>query len=398
MKTSNYLRAFILFSLATVLASDVTAGHPFTDGRIRYFPGTSFPRLEITLTTNPAILEPMPGGMDLEAILDYHQRVLAYADWDDPPLKITIPLFSYGEAPSFSKAMIKKGPGVSIDVPYLNATNKTRHNGLVRIIEFSKTVIEAEYSASLFSVRYPDPPKSEGEVSGWFRISMPGLHDPRINNELSESEQVRLPAALLWSFLRGMGMSLADADIMGINGGVSGGPNAGAGNGSPVDILRDDICTCECEHLVAEESRPDCAQRCAPVWEINQCDSNGFSLLQASDAEIDQFAAGLGELDLPEATEKAYKIAFEISSEQVREQLWEAVRIQQAEHQQPAQKVITDYPGLLDDETLRYQSDMEQFDLSPDIVADMVENFHNSDAAARAFLSEQMERMKQQKN
>ena len=102
-------------------------------------------------------------------------------------------------------------------------------------------------------------------------------------------------------------------------------------------------------------------------------------------------------LGMNEKANKAHHLSFQLASTQLRTKMRQDIDRQVREKQKPARQGIVESPGLLDGETLRYKSDIEPFGLSPEIVADMVENFHTSNAAARTFLWQQVERMKKQK-
>lgn len=395
MKTLKPRLSWIVPVLATVVVCNATAGeHRFTDGNIRFVTGTASPRLEITLTTNPALLEPLPEELDLEAVIAHSQRMMAYADWPDKPIKISIPLIGYGSSQGFSDAIIRQEAGVSVDPGSLVGSAEVRHTGSVSIKEFTEIMIEGDFSADLYSAQHPRPPKFEGMVSGWFRISHPGLSDPRIDHEPTESEQLRTIASGMWDLMRRTGMSMEDADRLDLGAGTGGGAGSGGGSSQP----RDNICTCECEYLQREQSRPECVEQCTPVWEINQCDNPVMPVVGPDDAEVDRFVAALVELDLSEATINAYRISFEMSPEAVRQQLWDAVLGQQAQQNEPVSEHSTTSIGAIDAESLRYKEGIEQLGLPPELVAEMVENFQESNAAARAFLSEQLERTIQQNN
>ncbi len=239
-------RLFAAFAML-IAAGTASAGGRVTDASIRFVTGSATPRIEISLGTNPAILEPAPSPLDLEAQMAYRQRLMAFSNWDDPNVTITIPLIDYGGSASVSDAVITKGRGVSFDAGYYTATNKIRHVGSVIIREFTPDVIEGSYSAALFSTGKPKEAKFEGDVSGWFRISLPGLSDPRRDNEPSDGEKVRLNAAAMWDTLRGTGMALDDADAM------SGG--AGGGGAATAAVPQ---CDCRCEVVLELPATHEC--------------------------------------------------------------------------------------------------------------------------------------------
>ncbi len=182
----------------------------------------------------------------------YQRRLMAYTDWDDPNVIITFPMIEYGAGGGIPNAYIAKGHGVSFDAAYFSVSNKIRHVGSVNIVEFTPDVIEGSYSAELYSVGKPREAISEGSVSGWFRISLPGLHDPRRDNEVSDSEKVRLNAAALWDTLRGTGMALDDADTL------SRGDGGGGGGGSV--SAAPPLCDCRCEVVLTLHESDECVR------------------------------------------------------------------------------------------------------------------------------------------
>jgi hypothetical protein len=241
---------FAAAAIVVVTAGGTTAGERVTDASIRFALSGDTPRIEISLGTNPAILEPMPSPLDFEAQMAYQQRLMAFGQWDDPNVEITI-LMTEGVngnlVPSSDGTIISKGVGVSFDPEYYSIANKIRHIGNVNILEFTPNVFEARYSAELFSTRKPREPISEGAVNGWFRISLPGLSDPRRDNEVSDGEKVRLNAAAMWDTLRGTGMALDDADAM------SGG--GGAGGAATAAVPQ---CDCRCEVVLELPASHEC--------------------------------------------------------------------------------------------------------------------------------------------
>ena len=264
---------------SVAVAGTVSAQQRITDGSIRYVTGSSQPRLEISLGTNPAILEPAPSPLDFEAQMANQQRLMAFANWDDPNVTITIPLIDYGGGASFTDAYIAKGRGVSFDAGYFIATNKIQHAGSVIIVKFTPDVIEGSYSAQLFSADKPKEPKSEGSVSGWFRISLPGLHDPRRDNEVSDGEKVRLNAAAMWDTLRGTGMALDDADMF------SGGGGAGGGGGAASVAVP--VCDCRCEAVLSLPEDHECVRPGAECTEQRRVCAVPAPMVGDLDAIID---------------------------------------------------------------------------------------------------------------
>lgn len=248
-----------LVAAATILiaAGTASAGGRLTDASIRFVTGSATPRIEISLGTNPAILEPTPSPLDFEAQMAYQQRLMAFGNWDDPNVTITIPLIGYGDGASFSEAIIAKGRGVSFDAGYFSATNKIRHVGSVNIVKFTPDVIEGSYSAALFSTGKPKEAIPEGRADGWFRISLPGLHDPRRDNEVSDGEKVRLNAAAIWDTLRGTGMTLDDADMIAAGG--AGGGGSGGGGGGSVNAVAP-LCDCRCEVVLPLPEAHECVR------------------------------------------------------------------------------------------------------------------------------------------
>ena len=66
--------------------------------------------------------------------------------------------------------------------------------------------------------------------------------------------------------------------------------------------------------------------------------------------EVDRFVAALFELELPENVVASYKVSFEISSEEIRQQLWEAIESQQVQQQNPEQVQVPVSSGSVDAE------------------------------------------------
>ncbi len=281
-------RAVLHILLVVVLlagySGSVAAGNRLTSALITFVPGTAEPRIVLTLGTNPALLIAKPRASDFKAMMAYQQKVLAYADWDDPRVEITMPMIEYDRATTVGNAMISKGLGVSFDPSYFAATNKIRHIGQVTIVEFTEDVIRGRYSAALFSVKGPKQPQSEGSVSGWFTIGFPGRHDPRNENDLSESELIRLTLATMWDTLRGAGFALDDAAKFQESRGGGGDGSGGAQGG----VLKapEPPCVCECDMLMTLPEDHRCIQAGGQCYQdLKSCKQ--FSLGPAPEPQVD---------------------------------------------------------------------------------------------------------------
>lgn len=312
LPTWSLLTGMLTVLTIVAVGDAAAAGLRYTSGEIRFVTSGSEPRIVITLDTNPAILEPTPPAMDFQAQRDFQQRMMAFADWDDPSIEISIGLVDYGFGGSITDAMISKGRGVSFDAGYYAASNKISHIGLVIISEFSEDVIEAEFSAQLFSTGKPKQPKPEGAVSGWFRISLPGLHDPRIDHELSEGEQVRLNAAVLWDTARGTGITLEDIDRLG-GGGGGGAGGGGVGAGSAANSPPS--CDCSCAAVVLLPDFHHCivpGAACFAQWQSCGAGTPALQAVPASkDAVLEALLDIMGAADAPPETRDIMRQSFE---------------------------------------------------------------------------------------
>lgn len=300
-------------------------------------------------------------------------------------------VFDYGQSATFSNALIMSKNGFSWKIASCQEQMENPNNGFV-YLEMTPKSLKGSYSAELLIFCDGKTPIEKGHLSGTFNCAMPILSDSLYPTVDTKAEGMRLAAeGVLFaknSTLSAMDRrrrSRNDGPTLSAGNGVPGGSGPGLNPSSSGEIPEQ--CNCTYPGVLMYSVLDSCYRTC-----------------EENDTETQKFETDLRQMGLQDNVIASFAYAFQISGPEQRAQLWvglekgkakaaEYIRLQEAMAGTTQAQTLAAY----DAETLRYQSDIEQFGLSPEIMAEMVENFQTSNAAARAFLSQQMERMKQQK-
>jgi hypothetical protein len=138
-----------------------------------------------------------------------------------------------------------------------------------------------------------------------------------------------------------------------------------------------ETCSCTCADYLDEKGMPLCQAQCDSGWEERQCAASAMPEIGDKDAET---------------------LRFGISSPELRQGLWEDLenaRLALAEQDQAdaddAESLQNMPTDDLDAETLRYKAAVEQLNLPPGMVEDLVEMFQANDAEFRKTLWQRVE-------
>jgi hypothetical protein len=165
-----------------------------------------------------------------------------------------------------------------------------------------------------------------------------------------------------------------------------------------------ETCSCTCADYLDEKGMPLCQAQCDSGWEERQCAASAMPEIGDKDAETLRFEAELQDLSKQSRYETADNViasqvyVFSISSPELRQGLWEDLenaRLALAEQDQAdaddAESLQNMPTDDLDAETLRYKAAVEQLNLPPGMVEDLVEMFQANDAEFRKTLWQRVE-------
>jgi hypothetical protein len=197
-------------------------------------------------------------AMAQTSAFDSQERVMHLAGLlegiDGHSVSIDVPMFDYGQAPSFDNAAITVGmannQSYSAFGP-MDETGRSPLTGRVTITEYSPLILSGTFSASLAEyvagAGPNDPPvyQSRGTVSGTFTSVAPFLGDERATIVHDSHEQMADDIMNSLGVPAGMAQSLREDGSLpesmgGSPGGGSGSSSGGGGTITPK-------CTCECD-------------------------------------------------------------------------------------------------------------------------------------------------------
>ncbi|MHC4146738.1 MAG: hypothetical protein ACYSUD_18445 [Planctomycetota bacterium] len=123
------------------------------------------------------------------------------------------------------------------------------------------------------------------------------------------------------------------------------------------------------------------------------------------DAETKRFEAELKQYEERENVIASFVYSFQISSPEQRAELWQELendKAEMAESERRQKAAALEQQARptngYDAETLRYKAAVENLDLPPDVVEDLVEMFQSNDAAMRQVLWQRLEQSPMNKN
>lgn len=163
-------------------------------------------------------------------------------------------------------------------------------------------------------------------------------------------------------------------------------------------------CSCICADYLDEKGTPICQEQCDSGWKERQCAASAMPEIAEKDAETLRFEAELQSLSRQSRYETAENVIasqvyiFSISSPELRQGLWEDLenaRLALVEQEQAdaddAERLQNMPTDDLDAETLDYKAAVEQLNLPPGVVEDLVEMFQANDAEFRKTLWQRVE-------
>ncbi len=173
-------------------------------------------------------------------------------------------------------------------------------------------------------------------------------------------------------------------------------PNASAQTGmSEVE----ESCSCTCADYLGEKDVQECQARCTTGWEERECAVSVIPEMEGKDDETQRFEAELRagsqamRYPLQENVIASQVYIFQVSAPESRQAMWEELEKNSSQVAEQQQGEATDAEQLqamptdeMDAETLRYKSVVEQLNLPPAAIKDLVEMFQANDAAMRELL------------
>jgi hypothetical protein len=354
-----------------------------------------------------------------EALIQNYQTMVMQAEGE--MISISVPLIDFGSTAGFGNARISVTKNIdgnesgSFEAmsPWPAANGGPDYNGQVTITEYTPHMLRGTFSAELIDsddIGKMEPPYPVvSRVAGSFTVPAPwrgSAVKPDIGPDSAMMQDMRqdmitilqkMPMTMRQSMfdsgnlskLCQMGFEDGELESLGITGSC-GGTQGLAGN-----LVQ--TCSCVCNDFEQEHSILQCKRQCADNWQAQQCYGSAIIELDETDPEIENYMIEVRKLGMSEEANKAHHLSYQLSSSQLRAKMHQDIDRQVREKQKPAREGIVESPGLLDGETLRYESEIELFGLSPEIVADLVKNFQTSNDAGRAFLWQSLENMKKQK-
>lgn len=173
-------------------------------------------------------------------------------------------------------------------------------------------------------------------------------------------------------------------------------PVAAAQTGMPG---AEESCSCTCADYLAEKDVQGCQAQCSTGWEARECAISAMPEMEIKDAETQRFEAELRtssqsmRYPLQENVIASQVYIFQISALEFRQSLWEELEKSKAQLLEQQQQEAADAQHLqdmpkdeFDAETLRYQAAVEQLNLPPAAIKDLVEMFQSNDAPMRELL------------
>lgn len=161
----------------------------------------------------------------------------------------------------------------------------------------------------------------------------------------------------------------------------------------------EESCSCTCADYLTEKDLQVCQARCTTGWEERECAVSAIPEMEGKDAETQRFEAelrkGSQSMRYPrqENVIASQVYIFQVSAPESRQAMWEELEkdiSQVAEQQQgeaaDAEQLQAMPTDEMDAETLRYKSAVEQLNLPPAAIIDLVEMFQANDAAMRELL------------
>lgn len=360
---------------------------------------------------------PMEGASD-EFLMQRYQAMAMQAEGE--MISISVPLINFGSTASFGNARISVTKNVdstgggSLEAvgSWPAANGGPEYTGQVTISEYTPHMLRGTFSAALIDsddMRKMEPPYPVvSRVEGSFTVPAPwrgSAVKPDIDPDSAMMQDMRQdmitilqkmpPAARQGMFQSGKlcQMGFEDGELESLGMAVSCGGTQGQG----VAGTRVQTCSCVCKDFEQEHSVLQCKRQCDTKWQEQQCYGSAIIELDETDPEIKNYMVEVRKLGMREEANKTHHLSYQLASTQLRALMRQDIDRQVREKQKSAREGIVESPGLLDGETLRYKADIEQFGPSPEIVADMVENFQTSNDAGRAFLWQSLENMKKRK-
>jgi len=161
----------------------------------------------------------------------------------------------------------------------------------------------------------------------------------------------------------------------------------------------EESCSCTCANYLDEKDIPECQSQCYTGWEERQCAVSAMPEIAEKDAETLRFESELRQLSetmrypLQENVIASQVYTFQISEPEQRQALWQALENNKSQLAGQQEKEAADAEDLqnkttegMDAETLRYKAAVEQLNLPPGAIEDLVEMFQSNDATMREML------------
>lgn len=172
---------------------------------------------------------------------------------DGHSVSIAVPLFDYGQTPTFDNAAISvemANKKTYSAIAPMDDTGMSPLTGKVSITEYSPFVIKGTFSAALAEYvagSGPDSPpvyQSRGNVSGTFTSVAPWMGDERVTIIQDSHEQMADDIMNSLGVPAGMAQSMREDGTLPESMGGSPGGSAGSSSGGAVGVPE---CTCECD-------------------------------------------------------------------------------------------------------------------------------------------------------
>ena len=166
----------------------------------------------------------------------------------------------------------------------------------------------------------------------------------------------------------------------------------------------EESCSCTCADYIVEKDVQVCQARCTTGWEERECAVSAMPEMEGKDDETQRFEAELRtssqsmRYPLQENVIASQVYIFQASAPELRQAMWEEleknisqVAEQQQEEAADAEQLQAMPTDEMDAETLRYKATVEQLNLPPAAIKDLVEMFQANDAAMRELLWQRVE-------
>jgi hypothetical protein len=166
----------------------------------------------------------------------------------------------------------------------------------------------------------------------------------------------------------------------------------------------EESCSCTCADYLVEKDVQGCQAQCSTGWEERECAVSAIPEMEGKDAETQRFEAELRtssqamRYPLQENVIASQVYIFQVAAPEYRQAIWEElekskVQLLEQQRQESADTAqLQDMPmDEMDAETLRYKAAVEQLNLPPAAIKDLVGMFQANDAPMRELLWQRVE-------